>query len=1023
VIPIPRPSARLASLAALAAFVLTAGALLSGCDNPACIFGPNGCQSGGGTGAIGSEPATAPSNHTWLRTGAPTLTAKFPSTNTAHPDSPIVLVFSESMSASKLQSSFRLDVEGSLGQPVPIGPVALVGDGRMLVLFPAVALTPATGYTLSYAEQAVVADLQGTPIDQPADKVIFSFKTADTAPATPKVLATWPPDNATNQSPFGEIVVVFDRRVNASTVDTDSFDIQVDGAPPPFDPLPQALLTVTNGIPVSDTRVYRFRSVDDENEAVDLGADADVAVTLSPSGHRIRMADGSQLAETKFDYTTASFAPPSSAEMVSLPFDGIGIAHLTGGSTKVGELEIALTLDDGQATDLIGVFVFGYEKASSPPTLAALYREFELGDIPYDANTHVATIREAQLELTASTSPLSTRFADGPLYFAFRRQRGSVASTVRLLDSDADAQGTQTPTQDTKAPTLTGFGLSGSDKTKFRGDVRNFALVGRASEPIESVEITTALGDNGTLPSVVASNSAGLFVAQPFTQPEFLSALDPLAGNNPLDFSVVLYDRALNESTQTDAEYTQVGAVGTGSALGATVTVEVFDVNTLAFIADANVFTHEDFLLTVDALDQDVTDASGLATLDAATLGDTLVTVDAPGYDLVTVHAVAVDRISIGLEPSGLLLGTVDGLLSSGDGNVADFERVYADSRKLEVDEPLDAVQVCSINPTTASYECAFGPYDVRPNRIGAVAVGVTETPASEFNYTAAGFLKGYAIEVPVKQVSVNGTQDVDVDLDALLDDPSTTLEDAPIDGPATLFDASTVTGLDVNDLSGAPRVFLESPIPALARPGAVGFGVAFDQGGSVWKLRTAYPGIADPTDGKYPGDDKGELVLDGTIDPDLMLHCELRDVYGARVGRRPRMSAVGANLAAPSAPALLVPAPSGSAGAEGFDLEFENTLPDALGLPGLYRVTLSDDSGRAWRLYVADPDDASPTVRVHAPDLLASGGVGLSDGTLHATIEAFAWSGFAWDAFFWTDVEREHDAFAQSAPFSFSKP
>lgn len=1007
----------------LALIALLAGLGLSGCDNPACIYGPNGCQEGGGA-AIGSEPASVPANHTWLRTSAPSVTASYPTGQDVHPDTPLVLVFSESMSGSNLQTAFRLQVSGSVGAITPIGSVALVGDGRVLVLFPAVALQLGTPYTLFYNDNAVVADLQGTPVEPPEDRVALEFQVADTAPTVPKVLATWPANNTVNQSPFGEVVAIFDRRANASTIDGDSFDVLVDGQPPAFDPLPQALLTVTGGIPVTDTRVFRWRSVDDEQQAVDLGQSVTVAVTLSPSGFKIRMADNSQLPEKKFDYETASFAPPLSAEMVSLPLDAIGIGHLTGGSAKVGELEVALTVVNGLATDQISVFVIGNRKNSSPPTLAALFREFELGDVPYDPLTGVATLKESELDLVSSTSPLTTRFDDGPVYFAFRLQRGNVTSTARLLDADVDLQGTQTPTQDTKAPTLTGFGLTGSDKTKFRADLRNFALVGRASEALESVEVTTALGDNGSLPPVVASRSSGLFVAQPFTQPEFLVALDPTAGHNPLDFSVVLYDRALNESAQTDASYQQLGAIGTGTPLGATVAIEVYDASSLAAIADANVFTHEDFLLSVVPLDFDVTDSTGRATLDASALGDTLVTIDAPGYDLVTLHAVTTDRVSIALERSSLGFGTVDGVLSSGDADVLDLERVYADSRRFEVDEPLSDVQVCSINPTTASLECVFGPYAVQPSRIGAIGIGVLDTPAAEFNYTAAGFLNGFALELPVAQVSAGGSQDVQVELDRLLTDPATPLEELPLDGPSALFDAAAVTGLDVNDLSGGPRVFVASPIPGLIGTGTIGYGVGFDQGGSVWKLRSAYPGVADPTDSKYPGDQKGELVLDGTIDADLMLHCELRDVYGARVGRRPRLSALGPSLLAPSAPALLAPTPgSGSTGTEGFDVEFENSLTDAAVVPGLYRLTLRDSLGRAWRIYAPDPDDASATVRVHAPDLPAAGGVGLADGTIHATVEVFAWPGFSWDGFFWTDVLREHDHFAQSAPFSFSKP
>ncbi len=1008
----------------LTAILLALAFMLAGCDNPACIFDPKGCPgSGGSGGTLGSNPAALPSDHNWIQTFAPTMISEFPSGTGVNVQTPIVIVFSESMSSKSLSGAIELVPSGGFSQGVPLLPGASIGDGRMWVLFPLTDLTADTTYDVRFTTSALVTDLTGTALSTPTDNLITTFTTASSAGTPPTLVASWPPANSTNQSSTGEIVMVFDRPLDPASVDTNSFDIKVNGAPPTFDPLPQALVVVSNSIPFSDTRVYRWRSVDNDGVAANLGQSASVQTSLSSTGHKLTFKDFTQLAPTSVTYTTSSFSAPGASEIVSLPTDAIGVAQLSGGNAKVGELEIALTLDDGQPTDAIGVFIFGTQ-ATTPPQLGTFYREFKLSSVPYDSNTHIATIKEAQLDLVKTAVPFEARLADGTLTFAFRRVRGSLSSPVRLLDTDPDTSGPQSPTLDTKPPTLTALDATGVSKTLFRSDMPNFMLVGRASESISRVEVSTALGDNGVLAKVVASSSNGLFIAQPFTQAVFQSPLDPLLGNNPLAFTVVVYDKALNASVPQAASYQQLGGVGVGNTLpGPFISVEVYDATTLLPLANAHVLIHDDFFGVESYIDDGFTDANGSVTLAASDLARTMVTVDVSGYDLLTYFGAPTDEISLPLNRTTPSVGLIEGLLFSGSGAVANFDRNASDTRRAELDEPTVAINSCSVDPISLQLECAFGPYPVLSSRIGALSAVITSTPLSEFNYTAPGFLKGFTFGIPQAPVASAQTQPDDLLLPSLLDDPNTPLESLPIDGPAVTLDASAVVGIDLAHLDSTPRVLLESRSPGMRADPMVGGAVAFDLNGGVYKVRSAYPGVVDPTSGKYPGDEQGTLVQDGTIDPDLMLRCELRDTFGARVGRRPRLSNMPGTVIPLDAATLLVPAPLGNTGGESYDLDFSNVITDAMGEPGIYRVNLVGSNGRRWRIYVVDPDDTFPTVHIRVPDLTLNNGTGLPNGPIGCTIEAFAWPGFQPTLFSFTDLVREYDAFSVSAPVTFSKP
>jgi hypothetical protein len=1008
--------ARGALLALFAAALTT----LAGCDNPACVFG--GTCGDGGSGGIAGEPAEVPADHAWVLAGAPTITGFFPKGTQIHSGTPIAITFSESMAASTLSGAIRVSEVGGFGLPVALLPAALVGDGRALILIPATALTGGTAYDVHWAENRVVTDLQGAVLLQAVDRFIGTFTVAASDPPTPAVMTTWPVDGAKGQSTHGQIVVVFDRKMNAGTITPQSFVVTVDGQPPALNPPPQQLLILGVGGPVTDTRVWLYRSVDNQGNAVSLGTGGHVQVVLSPTGNKILDAGGGVLAQKTIAFDLAAIDEPLAAEIVSVPTDAIGIDNLGGGSATVPPLEVAVTLADGQPDDRLGVFLFG-SSGGATPKLFALFRDFKLENIAFDPISGIATLGEAELDIASSTSPVQARFADGTLAMAFRLQRGTAITPVRLLDTDPALAGPQHALLDTTRPKLVGLGATGTGSGSFRSDLRDLALVGRASEELRSVEVSTALGSNGMLPTVVGSRSDGLFVAAPVP----LGVLDP--ASQPLAFTARLFDRALNESASSvNATFTQLGASGPGAALpgNATVDVEVFDARTLLAVSGALVLTHEDVAGSVSLVESGITNASGKVTLTAGVLGETLVSVDAIGYDLFTFHGVPSSRLSVPLAKTGEAAAQLSGEVSTTSTTLPTLQRFVRDARFRPADEPLLPVQPCTLDPLVLRFVCPFGPRAVFPGRIGALGFVGIDPPPSAGTWSAQSFLRAFALELPLPQGGPAQALSEEIEVDQLLDQAGLDPEERALDGPAVDLLAAGTAGIDLAALSGAPRVAV------LARSGGIhgrsltGSGVAFDVSGNpvdTWLVRCAIPGAADPSEGKYPGDEQGKLVLEGTIERDLRILIELRDASGNRAGRRPRFLAAPASLAPLDVPTVSSPPALGHTGGPSFDLVFANAIPDSLGQGGLYRATLTAPGGRRWVLWRPDQPDGAGAMVVHVPDVAAGGGAPLANGSIACSVAAFAWPSFAPALFSWGDVEREHDAFSESGSIQFTQP
>ena len=1012
------PMIRIASpsrllVASLACAVLSV--FLPGCDNPACVFGGTCAPTAGpGGGGIGSEAATIPSEGEELLAAAPVLRKSFPTGTTADPKTPIVLQYSESMGSNALASAFELQATG-LGA-IPLQAAQLLGDGHLIVLFPLTDLQLGQEYTIQYRQNVKVVDRTGQLVVQPADRVIGTFSTAAAAPAAPSVLTTWPEDAATNKSPTGEIVVVFSRPVDALTVTDPSWVVTAGGVAPANDPVAQPV--TLSGL-VTDTRAFRWRSVNSSSAPVSLGTDVEVQLELSPAGQLIKDTSGNALPNKKIKYRTLPFSVPTGAAIMSLPSDAIGIQQISGAS----DLAIQVDFDDAQAGDRLGVYVFGKEPQGTTPVPVQNLRTIALlREVPLVAPFDSFTLTADEIDLVRTASPLAARFTDGSVTFAFYVKRGTTVSPLKLLDVDTTTAGTQSPVLDTVAPTLLGLSTSGSVANVFRSDQRDLVVVGRANETLRAVAVSTStLGDNETTPGeparVVGSNASGLFVAAPVRVGVLTAA------QMPLTYTVTLYDRALNATTPATGQFTQVGAGANGSpGPFSDVFVEVVNAVTLAPVVGATVYMHENVAGLVSFVASQTTDTNGRATLTPPLIGDAIVTVDATnqGFDLFTFDGPQTDRLSVPLQPNALATAAIDGGVTTADASFNVYQKGVADTRFVTPGETIVATGSCALNPQTSSLNCSYGPTPIRSRVLGAQTAVVVLEPSSPFLYSALTFLKGFALSLPLAPVEAGSTQTNNLATGTSLDAGTLDPEERPIDVPAVVLTTSNFP-----TLTGTPRVRVEADSPGIPRALTVGRGIAFNDAlpANTYAVRAAYPGSCDPI--MDVGTDKlGRFVTQGTIEPLLRLRMECVDASGNRGGARPTLPTATSTFVALAPPTPEVVPLVQTLGSDALDVEFADVISDAAGQGGLYRVTVTDGLGAAWTVWAIDPPDSNgPVVSVRLPLIGAGGTLPLLSGDVDVQVSAFAWSTFDALEFLWSDVEREFDLFSHAATVTATPP
>ncbi len=1021
----PRPSFAWPLLMGALAMVATPS-----CDNPACVFGEGSCQvlPGGGVNALAS---TFPATGETVLPGGPRVTNVFPS-GAAHPESPIVVVFSESVSPESVDGAFVLVSAGlgSTAQPQE----SLIGDGRVLILIPP-PLVPGQTYELTYSEEGAIRDLSGAEAVLANGAVVGSFSVDAEPDDVPKVLMTWPFNGATNVSTITQVVTVFNRIVFIPSISGDSWELMINGADPTVDDLPSALVINTGigsgGQAVPDSRVWMWESLDPvTDQRVTLGEIAVVDLQLSKEGSKIITPSGPgiesfEMATTDISFTTADLSAPRLASITSTPNDAFGILNLT----MMNELEITVDLEVGTAEgDVLEIFLVGQNPDGTESGIPFISRQRE---VTLTLGTNSTFVREPEVQLVKTTAPLTAQFLDGDIGIGFALRRGEQRTAMRVVDVDLTTAGVQDARLDLQAPEFISLFGEDDEEVELFTDLLEFSVAGVASEKPNAVWVELEIGsityDNkdamgDPAPPVATSSSNGTFIARPVFPGQ-------VGDHMPSVFRVTVYDRALNASEVVSFDYTQRGGSGpgTGPPAGADVNVVVYNAATLQPVSGALVISQGyDPGGAYDATfgaQTGVTNTFGYALMPTVGSGEPVFTVQANGYDLFTFQGVPNTRLEIPLTPiivpANQLLVTA-GLSSAGAALSSSFiHNFLADSRSILPGPTIEEADTSSYNSLLDETGCTFGDANVvRGTEIGLVTALSTKDPANldlVAEFSPQTYLLAFELNYPRKPITEHPLVDgILITVDDFLSGAGVDPEDVPQGTAAQVFEEPINYATDFPNLVGTgPTVTVEALTYGLRGMMTMGLGLAYENVGRArWDIRSSY---------SAKGKAGGDFATDRMIEDERLLRVEIVDASGNRSGARQPMSAQTGTLTPPQVPGLITTVVNGPS----YDLTCKNVLIDGgnpSAVAGLYRTLLVDSTGRQWHIWTLDAQDGVD-ITTHVPPIdLAAGGVGLTDGLITSYTDAWGWDGFDPENFLFSDIARRHIQFASSGALSFTQ-
>ncbi len=989
-----------ASITALAVLSMVG---LAGCDNPACVFSTQGCNSNGsGENGVGTASASLPQDGAVVKGALPSLEQALPSGDGAWPGTPIALRFSESMNPESLSGAFLL-VDRFSGTPFPVAdPPVLLGDGRLVVLQPLATLPDGRSYNLTVAPGALVTDVTGQEWGVGPGEMVASFSTDERVDPLPQVLMTVPSNGEANVSDLTEISVVFDRAMNPTTFGPGAMFVRVSGVEPSPNPLASA--ASTNGVPVPSA--WTWSSEDVFGSRVSLGAGSSVTLSLSPNGQELEDGEGGAVDPTDVTFTLANLPAPVGGTKPFGAQDAIGAADLADLVTPVLQIELAQL---SQAGDELFVYLFG--EALEGGELLAFERR-----IPLAAGIALVDLLSADLQLLDGVGAGLLR--DGTVRVAVRMSRGTEQSSLRTLDGSPFLDGIQDYVFDLTDPEIVTVGFSPENTNFLITDQRDFTLFGIARESMAGVRVSTAFGNNVTLLDPPAPTQLGLgnvFVAAPVP----LGIVDPTMG--PVAFNAQPFDNALNTPPAAySGLWSQVGIAATGALLpAAEIQVWVVDAATLLPVADARVITHQDNG-GLTFLEADDTGPLGVLTMDAAGVGETVVTVDAPGYDLFTFHGAPRAIMQVMLERSVQTPAQWEGQVQASfpEAPIQGVDVLVSDTRLNLGGSLARRTGACTLDTNANLYRCGFGPEVGRIGRVGFGTFIAGDLSLVQAAFHPLSFLRAFGWETGQSTLVTSGFGVPSIiGVDTLL--TTGDVEELPIEVPAQVMSKASAPSLGA--LVEEPRVYVDGLSPGMDRPILIGLGISYTSGADTWDIRSAIPGVVDGVEDNM-SDELGVLVEFGTLLPDHYLRVEAEDVDGNLSVIRRHLSALGGTLFLPDVANLQSPAGGANTGGASFGLVLQDTLTDAQGMGGLYKAQLTDVNGRGWSLWHRDVADGPGVVNIQVPEIASVGGTPLANGTIRCRTTMIAAPGLDTTQFMWSDLHRDAELYVVSEEFSFNQ-
>ena len=909
--------------------------IAASCDNVGRAFDRT-VDPGDPNAETGESPIQGVPAGGTVRDGRPLVRAAYPDGGGWPGTVPIVVEFSESVNEASLAPSTPAGIDGRIGvrvqgtQQLLPAQYDFLADGRLLVIRPVNALSNDGTPVYEVVLFPEARDVDGVRfLVSGGEKVLSEFQVnQSTSIEDGAIVAVFPRDNFGDATREGDVVIVFDRPANASSLVAANVSL----APANGTAITTEIKTPLTTVGVEDPRVVRLRP--------DSPLAAQQRYELTVTGDITFGQSGSLDFNGRTPFSVFDTVGPAAPTLVELGNPVAGFANkINRQNLLTVQLEVT-TPTDALAGDVVVARIYGGD-ATTPQT-------FDFGYVERSAVLPAAGAQTIALDFAMQLGTLAEPgFDDGDITFAAYLQRGGQSSGFVHQASGAE------PLFDITPPTLTQAGPPGDGANDIYTDDEYLAYYGVASEGLAETTLADGVNPDATM---FGSSDSGRFVTLPL-QLGRLTAVRP--------YTVTLTDRAGNLSATAIAGNIHQRGLLTGTLAG-TLTVEAYDQATLQPISGATVLVDASSPSPTGAGQVvGTTDASGRATFSTAPTAHTITIVRA-GYDLTTIYDTQAAFVSLplvpGNEPTANLRGALAVQQTPGAtaivGSTALADRSATGIRTTNA-SPTE-IPTTAVSANRAQIVTAF-----------AGAFEPTAKPTFAFHGCEALGVTLVAPTAPLAPIAAGSTGNADL---VLLSATGTV---GSLLGPHTV-DFGAATGLDTANLVDLPRARVTSSLFGFSGQLVTGIGFAALNAGAAYDIDANFslPILAG---------------LAG-FGPVSWLMAEAEDTGGRVSRVRVLLNTLtGQIVPGTGATAIpVVAAPSGPS--TGSPLVTYDDVLNPAGVPGglgFFDLTATDGNGRRWHLLRPDRDGSGATDSVQFPDLGANNVAGLATGAWEVLVEA----------------------------------
>ncbi len=590
------------------------------CDNVGRAFDPNVDPSDPSADLGISNVQVVPVGGN-VSSGRPLVRETYPEGSGWPSTVPIVVEFSESLNQESILPTSPAGLDARIGvraqgtQQLLPAQYDFLAQGRLLIIRPINGLLDQGGVIYEVVMFPEGRDSDGLRFQViGGEKILSEFQVnQDTSIADGSILAVFPRDNYSEQEREGDVILVFDRPANASSLTPTNIVLQPSGSAPILVDIETPVSTVG----IDDPRVVLL----DTGVALEASQTHEIIVTEDITFG----VDGNLDFNGATPFSRFTTIGPSEPVAIELGNSAVGFPNQI---NRQNALSVMMNIDTPGSTlvgDTVVARIYGGNASTN-----------ETFDIDFVERTAVVAAAGAQTVMVDFGAQLGTLeqpvLDEGAVIFCAQILRGNQSTGfIRGISVDE-------PRFDITAPTLLQAGPP-SNGTDLIIDTESVAYYGLASEPLAEASFADGFSPNAPL---FGSDNSGRFLIEPV-----------VLGRLPFarDYTVTLTDLVGNiSSTAIAGSIRQRGQI-TG-VLAGMLTVEAFDQATLEPIVGATVLVDpanptnpaSGQLIGTTGLDGRVSFTSGLSP-------EHTITIIRSEYDLVTLYGTRAAHVSLPLAP------------------------------------------------------------------------------------------------------------------------------------------------------------------------------------------------------------------------------------------------------------------------------------------------------------------------------------------------------------------------------------